>query len=113
LLIGAVLGALTSLSGFFVYWLLFYIGPTILLACLALFGVVALYKKSPPRWNVLPLVAGFWYPSAFLISMVTGFSGSNSGGVVDILFLAIQCIALMGIGYLLQADTTEETPVIA
>src|SRR5262249_18522774 len=47
---GVILGPLVSLSGFFGViaenlYLLFVIGPAVLLACLALFGFVALYRR--------------------------------------------------------------------
>jgi len=63
LLTGSILGPLTSFIGFFTmsvdpHFIIPYVGPAVLLACLALFGIVALYKKPLPRWNGVPIIAG-------------------------------------------------------
>jgi hypothetical protein len=114
--IGAILGPFITFIGLFglTYSLqplqiLFIIGPAVLLACLALFGVVALFKKPLPRWNVVPLIAGIWYPILTLAYVITSMNtgdwdgGSEIGilGVVSFILSIIQGIALAALGYIL------------
>ena len=112
LLIGAILGSVTSISGVLLamkYGTLVYAGPAVLLAGLAVFGMVVLYKKPLPRWNVLPLIAGFWYPLLFFIPMVTSVNfGERPMNIINYVLLLIQGAALVALGYILQADTSQE-----
>ena len=121
---GAILGPLITFMGLFgisysprLLGILFIIGPAVLLACLALFGFVALYKKPLPRWNVVPLIAGVWYPILTLAYIITSMNtgawegGSDIGilGVVSTILCIIQGIALAVLGYILKSDAPEET----
>lgn len=112
LLIGAIIGLLISIIGYFGEvgllgggysspWILIWAGPAVLFTCLVVFGVVALFKKPLPRWNILPFLAGFWFPVAFVIG-----TPMNSEGII--LFI-IQGIALVALGYILKSDVPEET----
>lgn len=113
LLVGAILGPLTSLivlignllSGWM--WLL---GHAVLLACLALFGLVALYKRPLSRWNAVPLIAGVWHPIVFFIYRITqntlDWEVPISMNVA--LSFGIQGIALAALGYILKSDAPEE-----
>ena len=128
LLLGVILGPLTTLIGFFgmlglfenrnIGWHLTYVGPGVLFAGLALFGIVALYKRPLPRWNVAPVLAGLWYPIAVLSHIFIGMrhgnwlSGGPSYAMAPILFI-IQAIALAALGYILKSDVPEETPAPA
>ena len=110
LLIGVISGPLISSIGLIgganeTSWTLTYSGPAVLLACLTLFGFVALYKKPLPRWNVMPLIAGIGYPTVFFWS---GIPESMS-----VIFIAIQGIALATLGYILKSDAPQDktTPV--
>ena len=123
---GAVLGPFITFIGLFGGFshslnplgILFIIGPGASFACLALFGVVALYKKPLPRWNVTPLIAGVWYPILILAYVITSMStgnweGSGSAGVslieiIGIVLCTIQGIALAALGYILKSDAPEE-----
>jgi len=123
LLVGAILGPLLSLIGFFgivnaSLWTLLVMGPAVLLTCLTLFGVVALYKKPLPRWNAVPFIAGAWYPIAILSYIIlSARTGDWEGGSVipDVVFIivsilyTIQGIALAALGYILKSDAPEET----
>ena len=125
LLMGAILGPLLSFIGVFgltdppgLLGILFIIGPAVLLACLALFGSVALYKKPLPRWNAAPLIAGVWYPILTLAYIITSINtdwegGTDIGilGVVFTILCIIQGIALAAVGYILKSDVPEE-PVV-
>jgi hypothetical protein len=130
LLMGIILGPLMTFIGLFgvgdpgqlqgvrlIVALLFIIGPSVLFACLALFGLVALYKKPLPRWNAMPVLAGIWYPIITLIyivvSMRTGDWESDANinilRVVMSVLCPIQGIALAALGYILKSDVPEVT----
>jgi hypothetical protein len=130
LLIGAVLGSLMSIIGYIgevgsfgrVYYeiwpSLILAGPMVLFACLALFGMAALFKKPLPRWNMVPIIAGAWYPifilAYFIVSVRTGDSDSFEAGApewfvaVATTLLIMQCVALVALGYILKSDVPEE-----
>jgi len=119
LLIGAVLGSLISIIGYFgevglfgrgaySYWHLIFSGPTVLFACLALFGVIALFKKPLPRWNAAPILAGVWYP--FLLITSNTIQWAENIGILGVI-LTIQCIPLIALGYILKSDVPEKTMV--
>ncbi|MGD8406743.1 MAG: hypothetical protein PVJ21_24005 [Anaerolineales bacterium] len=115
LLIGVALGSLTSLAGLFgaaidPLWILIPAGPAVLSACLALFGVVALYKKPLPRWNALPLLAGVWLPIFFVPVLIETFNGNwyPSVGNLAMPLIILQCIALSILGYILISDIPQE-----
>jgi hypothetical protein len=119
LLIGVILGSLTSLIGFIgslagkgdLYWALIFSGPAVSFACLALFGIVALYTRPLPRWNVAPIIAGIEYPAiVFYYIIISPASSPNS---VSIILITIQGIALAALGYILKSDVLEETVVPA
>jgi hypothetical protein len=85
-----------------------------------LFGVAALYKKPLPRWNILPFLAGLWYPAIFFVWFIaflnTGEpSNSVAGipGVIPISLIILQGIALVALGNILKSDVPEEIPAIA
>jgi hypothetical protein len=134
LLMGIILGPLMTFIGLFgignlgqlhgmwlILALLFIIGPSVLFSCLALFGLVALYKRPLPRWNAMPVLAGVWYPIITLIyivvSMRTGDWDSDANinilRVVMSVLCPIQGVALAALGYILKSDVPEETPAPA
>lgn len=117
--IGAILGPLITFIGLFgiTYWpqplgILFIIGPAVLFACLTLFGVVALFKKPLPRWNVAPLIGGLWYPTLTLAYIINSMNtadwdGGSDLSILEIVFtilLIMQGIALAALGYILKSD---------
>lgn len=115
LLLGAIFGPLTSvivLLGNFLWGWMWLLGHAVLLACLAMFGVVALYKKPLPHWNIAPVVAGIWYPIMFWFSSLTkntlDWELPPISVNVAILF-GIQGLALAALGYILKSDVSEET----
>ena len=120
LLIGAILGPITSLIGFFLlrvgrYWFITWTGLLVLFACLILFGVVALYKKPLPRWNILPIIAGFPLSVIGFYYIITGWLTGDWESVLGIpysliiILTAVQCCALAALGYILKSDMPEET----
>lgn len=120
LIFAAVLGTIISLSGTVLmgvgeFWLLIFTGPAILLIGLTLFGVVALYKKPLPRWNILPLLAGGLYPIFFfsqsqLSILVTGerYVETVNSISTTLVFLILQFGALFMLGYILKSDVPQE-----
>lgn len=123
LLVGAILGPVTSILGFFLMaiyplWFITFMGPAILFVCLTLFGVAALYTKPMPRWNSLPILAGLSYPASMFFYIITSlltedWSGSSIPDIVNILLIVMQSIALVVLGYILKADASEEIAVLA
>lgn len=123
LLVGAILGPVTSVLGFFgmaidPLWFMIYAGPAVLFICLTLFGVAALRTKPMPRGNGLPVIAGLSYPAMLIFyiisSVMTGdWTSSSVPDVLYIILITIQGIALLALGYLLKADVPEEKTVIA
>jgi len=133
LLIGVVLGSLISIIGYFgevgsfgdKIWpgLLILAGPIVLFAGLVLFGIAALPKKPLPRWNMVPVIAGAWYPiffiAYFIVSFRTGDSDSFEAGApewfvaVAAAMLILQGVALVALGYILKSDVPEEMPATA
>jgi hypothetical protein len=123
LLLGAILGPLTSILGFFLMtndplWFIIWTGPAVLFLCLTLFGVAALYTKPMPRWNMLPILAGLAYPVIVFFYILNAFiagdwSGSGMPYSVIIILITIQGIALLALGYILKADVPEEKLVTA
>lgn len=113
LLIGAILGSVTSISGILLamkYGGLVYAGPAVLLAGLTVFGMVALYKKPLPRWNVVPLIAGFWYPLFIFLPMITSVNfGERLVSIINYVLLLMQGAALVALGSILQAYASQET----
>ena len=126
--IGVILGPLTSLLGFFIgiatgeerLWIMVFGGPAVILTCLALFGIVALYKKPLPRWNMAPVLAGAGYPILHLFASINSITNAWEGVadapmfmiVINILFI-IQGIALAALGYILKSEVPEEIPAPA
>lgn len=124
LMIGAILGPVTSLIGFYVsktdpFWIITFAGPAVLFVSLVLFGIVALYTKPLPQWNILPVLAGLSYPLILFSYVIASFlsgdwseDASISDGAILTLIL-IQGIALLALGSILKADVPDETAVIA
>jgi len=111
--VGAILGPLTTLVGIIGggsgLFFLFYTGPAILLTCLTLFGVAALFKKPLLNWKALAVFAGIGCPTLYSLieKLVRGndvfFSPS------DLAIMIIPCIALIALGYILKSDVPQET----
>lgn len=118
LLLGSILAPILSLIGFIksvcedrFLLLLFFIAPAVLFASLAMFGVVALYKKPFPYWNGAPIVAGVCYPILalpFIItSTITGDWERGLGTTVPFIASIIQGVGLVALGYVLKSDVPE------
>jgi hypothetical protein len=120
LLLGAIAGPVINIIGVYATprvdwgWILLFTGNAVLLACLAIFGILALRVKLLPRWNGLPLLAGIWYPALFIMILTTqAFGWEGSPELVFLTAVALQSIALGVLGYVLQADVPEETVATA
>jgi len=122
LLVGVILGPIASVIGFIAMavdsdfwtnWINPWTGHAVLLASLALFGVVALQKQPLPRGNVLPIIAGLWYPIALYAPGIIGNVSGDLISIANFAFLAMQGVALATLGYILKSDVPEETPATA
>ena len=123
LLIGAIAGPTIGLLGVIgavakvIIWaeFLLYAGNMVLLACLTIFGISAWRMKPLPRWNGLPFIAGLWFPVLLPSIMIANVNGMPGSLILNIVkgTLLLQSIALLMLGYMLQANMPEETPAIA
>lgn len=117
LLFGAIAGPVVNLLGFMGLvvtnwaWILLYSGTAVILACLTIWGVLTLRVKPLPRWNGLPIIAGFWYPVLLPTALIAEANGVSEDLIQTIASVTIplQCIALFMLGQILQADAPEET----
>ena len=117
LLFGAIVGGLLVVIGTLVqfltpdyavsetYYGIWLGGVLILNLCLSIFGFLALMENPLPRWNWLPLVAGAWI---LLLPLLAGIVGSPSSPII-IAVLVIMTFAQVMLGYMLQADVTDDT----
>jgi hypothetical protein len=91
------------------------ISMAFMFAGMFVFGLVALRKKTMPRGNGLPALAGFWWPSiviqAYVFPQVTRQLGPEFPGWLSFTIFSIMCFFLALLGYMLQADVplVEET----
>lgn len=110
----AIVANVGNWSGPFI-WLLPYTGHAVLLACLSIFGISALSAKPLPRWNGLPLIAGIWYPSLVILAYIYEAIGLSQEALGNpaLIGILLQCVLLVVLGYMLQADMLQETPAIA
>ena len=124
LLLGAIAGPVINITGTIIAevgdwgWILPFTGNAVLLACLSIFGILALSAKPLPRWNNLPFIAGIWYPVLiFLVFFFAGIGLSQSWfdalATPAFIVIPLQCVLLVMLGYMLQADVPEEIPAIA
>jgi hypothetical protein len=119
LLLGALAGILVVTGNIInidsdASWEVFVISVTILFLCLLIFGVQALIRKPLPRMNWLPLVAGLWFPMISLPGIL-GIHIPMLGATPNLIFslfttagMLVTTIALIMLGYLLQADAPQE-----
>ena len=123
LLIGAIAGPAIGLLGVIgavakvIMWaeFLLYTGNVVTLACLTIFGISVLRTRPLPRWNGLPFIAGLWFPVLLPSMMMANARGVPGNLILNIAkgTLLLQCIALFILGYVLQANVSEENPAIA
>jgi hypothetical protein len=68
---------------------------------LVIFGLATLRETPLPRWKVLPILAGIWFPLNVIVT-----SGMDWGetAIFDTAVFLLTAIGLAGIGYLLQSD---------
>lgn len=123
LLIGAILGPIVSLIGLILgatdmLWIIPWTGPAVLFSGLVFFGVAALTTKALPRWNGLPILAGFPYP-ALLLSIMVPVLLTGDWSIFDTLeklvvpLIAGQGVALIALGYILRSGLPEQAAATA
>jgi hypothetical protein len=121
LLLGAIAGPVINIIGITFPeignwgWLLPFTGNAVLLACLSIFGISALSAKPLSKWNSLPLIAGVWYPLITILVLTNEVTGTPQIpiGTPAFIFIPLQCVLLVLLGYILQAGVLEESPAIA
>jgi hypothetical protein len=96
-------------------WVLIFVGPAISLLGLTLFGLVALRNKPMPRLNWLPLLAGIWYPVAYIF---LSYDILHERVVTDqylpalAVIALIQFFALFVLGVVLVTDTPQKMATV-
>jgi len=93
-------------------WVFLFLGPTISLLGLTLFGLAALIRQPMPRSNWLPVFAGVWYPVTFTLFSI--YDILHKGVFPDqylpelVLMMVIQFLALCILGFVLIDDSSKE-----
>ncbi|MEJ2599384.1 MAG: hypothetical protein P8Z00_13700 [Anaerolineales bacterium] len=121
LMLGAIAGPVINIIGITIPqigswgWLLPFTGNAIVLACLSIFGIAALSAKPLARWNSLPLIAGVLYPIIIILMYIFEAMRVLPDAIGTLAFIGIplQCVLLVVLGYMLQADVLEETAALA
>lgn len=125
LLVGAAGGLALSILGIVaeaaLEWdwvrMLEWSGLALQLACLTLYGIPALSRRPMPRWNALPLLAGIWLPTLFLIAMVGVMTGNPMTGLSAglLVLLTVGFAGLFMLGWAVQGDAAKQgaTPLPA
>ena len=123
LLISAIVGLVMSLVGILggemelfggyneSLWYLIFWGIAVQMIGLTVFGGFAIQRKSLPRGNGLALLSGI-FPSAFIIALVTDNWDGNFPTIL-MTALAIQGLATIAVGFILQGDAPQEETAMA
>jgi hypothetical protein len=117
LLFGAVIGLVISLIGMIGtpindnLWDMLIYGPAVSMFFLAVSGIQGLSSKPLPRWNGLPILAGIVVPAMLVI--VYGLGIETSFDWFTAVGLAIQFLAMIVLGFILQGDAPQEEASMA
>jgi len=118
LLFGAVIGLVISLIGMIGtpindnLWAMLIYGPAVSMFFLAVFGILGLSSKPLPRWNGLPILAGIVFPALLVIVYGLGLSSTSFEWFVAV-GLAIQFLAMIVLGFILQGDVPQQETSMA
>ena len=85
-----------------VAWTVFFAGFMLYFLGLIIFGIATLRETPLPRWKILPILTGIWFPLNVLIT--SGMSWRETV-ILDIAVFSLTAIGLAGLGYLLQSDS--------
>ena len=83
-------------------WTIFIAGFLIYFIGLVIFGVATLRDTPLPRWKILPILTGIWFPLQVLIGSQMNWSDTVT---LDIVGFLLTAVGLAGLGYLLQSDS--------
>ena len=117
LLFGAVIGLVISLIGMIGtpindnLWDMLIYGPAVSMFFLAVFGIQGLSSKPLPQWNGLPILAGVVFPAMLVI--VFGLGLETSFDWFTAVGLAIQFLAMIVLGFILQGDVPQQETSMA
>ena len=108
-LIMGIIGGVLSFGGSIIMvttesemgWTVFFAGFMLYFLSLVIFGLATLRETPLPRWKVLPILAGIWFP---LNVIVTNGMDWGETAIFDTAVFLLTAIGLAGIGYLLQSD---------
>lgn len=93
------------------WWSLFFFGLVGLFLCLALWGIICLQKRLLPRWNFMPLFAGFWVPAWTVVSMAYEEITGKWLQMPDVLANGLFIVSLGGmalLGYVLVTQSGKD-----
>ena len=82
---------------------------------MALYGLMALRRQAMPRWNGLPVLAGFLLPILIVMELIWGWSErvtAQEAGSIVMASLVVFAVSTLFLGYLLQGEYQKE-PAIA
>ena len=105
--IGAVGSAGLAILDSDPWWSIFFTGMLFEFLGLALFGLANLRRRMMPDWNVLPLLAGIWFPSYVLASLILETSSGSWAQLpmlVDLSMFLLTTAGLVRLGFVLQLD---------
>ena len=92
-------------------WNLIIWGPAVQMIGLTVFGGLAIQRKPLPRGNGLAILCGI-FPAAFIIGTVTDIWDGNFPTIL-MTALAIQGLATIVLGFILQGDAPQEEAAMA
>lgn len=110
-----LVGVIRQANGNDSFWGSFILGTTFIFLCLTIFGVLAIIQKPLSHRNWLPLIAGIWFPLMSLPGIfgihfpMLGQQVSQIFSLFSIISIVITTIALIMLGYTLQANISKET----
>jgi len=114
---GGAAGCITyglMLAGFVTGRPLLNISMAFMFAGLFIFGLATLWKKSMPRGNGLPVLAGVWWPAlviqAYLFPQISRPLGPVFPAWLSFTIFFAMSFFLAWLGYVLQADVPNERP---
>lgn len=82
---------------------------------MALYGLMALHRQAMPRWNGLPVLAGFLLPTLVILELNWGWTElvtPQEAGSIVTASLVVFAVSTVFLGYLLQGEYRKE-PAIA
>jgi hypothetical protein len=102
-------------EGTFIWPLIFFSLLGLLFLGMGLYGLMALRRQAMPRWNGLPVLAGFLLPTLIVMELIWGWSErvtSQDGGAIIMVVLVVSAVPVVLLGYVLQGEYREEPAIV-